>query len=48
VDVRRDAAARVHPHLDPDRLAVLRGLEAEALLKDGILDHALFHVCLLV
>jgi hypothetical protein len=48
VDVRRDTAARVHPHLDPDRVSVLGGLEGEALLQNRILDHALFHVCLLV
>ena len=48
VDVRRHAAARVHPHLDPDRLPPSDGLEAEALLQDRILDDTLLHVCLLI
>ena len=44
--MRRYSAARIHPHLYSD--PVVRRLEREALLQNRILDHALFHVCLLV
>jgi hypothetical protein len=48
MDVRRDSAARVDPHLDANGLPAVDRLEAEALFQNRILDHTLLHVCLLI
>ena len=47
MDVGRNAAARLDPHLDDQRLVgVVGGPEGQPLPQDGVLHDLLLHVCL--